>query len=123
MKNKIGMSLVTMVGFAVVLGCGKLTELANKTANTRTDDAPKEFTLAGKEWKSYNLEQTDIKVELPGAPSDKTPSESLMPAGYKQIFSSMRIWSYDEKGFQSSYTQLVPSGKKKWTIKELADTS
>ncbi|HKP69881.1 MAG TPA: hypothetical protein VJV05_11405 [Pyrinomonadaceae bacterium] len=86
-------------------------------------DASKSFTLSGKEWKSFDLDQMDIKVELPGQPSDKTPSTSQLPAGWDQVFSSMRIHSYDEADFASSYSQLVPTGKRSFTIKELADTS
>ena len=35
----------------------------------------------------------------------------------------MHIHSYDEADFASSYSQLVPTGKRSFQIKELADTS
>ncbi len=123
MKNKAGTLMVALVGLVVVLGCSKLTELANKAEKTKSGDDPKAFTLAGKEWTNVALEQTDIKVDLPGKPADKTPPSAMLPAGYKEVFSAMHIWSYDEKDFQSSFTELVPTGKRQWKIKDLADTS
>ena len=125
MKNKAGMFLVAAVGLVVVLGCGKLTELANKADDPgKTEgDTSKTFTLARKEWTSRELEQTDIKVDLPGAPVDKTPKESLLPPNFKEVFSAMHVWSYDNKDFDTSYSQLVPTGKRKFEIKFLADTS
>jgi hypothetical protein len=120
MKNKAGAVLVGVVGLVVVLACSKLTELSNKIANTKADDDPRRFSLAGKEWSTFDLEQTDISVELPGKPKDQS---SPMFSMYKDTFSAMHIYSYDEKDFFSGYTELVPAGKRQWKIKELADTS
>ena len=115
-----GAFLIAAVGLAMVLGCGKLAELGNKVANTRTEDESRVFTLAGKEWTSFDLAQTDIRAELPGRPKDETPPIS---PNIKQVFSAMHIWSYDDKDFGSSFSQLVPTAKRQFKIKELADTS
>lgn len=126
MIKKASLLPFAIVALVTVLGCGRLTKELSSDApksNTNNQDVSKSFTLAGKEWKSVELDQMDITVDLPGQPGDKTPSEAQMPAGTKQIFSSMRIHSYDENDFQSSYSQLVPTGKRAFTIKELADTS
>lgn len=103
----------------VVLGCSKLTELANKSANSNTTE-PKSTALSDREWKSYDIANTDITVELPGTPKDITPP---LPPPYKPFFSAMHISSLDAKDFQSSYSELIPTGKKKWGIKDLADTT
>jgi hypothetical protein len=124
MKNKTSLLPFIILGLVIVLGCSRLggkTDNGGLLSNSKTDS--NEFTLADREWKSYDLDPMDIRVELPGAPADKTPPESMMPAGTKDIFSSIRINSYDDKDFQSSFSQLVPTGKRPFTIKELADTS
>ena len=124
-RNKAVLPLL-IVGLLAVLGCSKLSQLANSESNSRTDeprptgDISRSFSLAGKEWSSNELKDTDIKVDLPGTPADKTPP---LPPSYKQVFSAMHIYSYDDKDFASSYTEMVPTGKRKFTIKELADTS
>lgn len=120
MKNKTALLPLLIIGFVAVLGCSKLTQLANNAANTAKTDDSRVFSLTGKEWSSYDLENTDIKVELPGKPKDESPP---LPAAYKPFFSAMHIFSYDEKGFASSYTELVPTGKKKVEIKFMADTA
>ena len=125
MTNKHSLLPFLILALVTVLGCGRLAkQIANDEPKTNSvESSSKSFALAGKEWKTFELDQMDITVDLPGQPSDKTPPESKMPAGTKEIFSSMRIHSYDEKDFASSYSQLVPTGKRSFTIKELADTS
>lgn len=124
-RNKAVLPLL-IVGLLAVLGCSKLSQLANSGSNSHTDDPrptgdiSRLFSLAGKEWSSNELKETDIKVDLPGAPVDKTPP---LPPSFKEVFSAMHIYSYDDKDFASSYTEMVPTGKKKFTIKELGDTS
>lgn len=122
MTAKTKLLPVIILIFAAVLGCKQISELANtnKAKPTPIDDPPRIFTLAGKEWKTYDLAGTDIKIDLPAEPKDQTPP---LPASYKSVFSAMHIHSYDEAGFNSSYSELVPTGKRKFTIKELADTS
>ena len=124
MTNKAALLSFTIL-VLVVLGCGRLSELpSNKIkTNDKTDSGSKRsgsFTLDGKEWNSYTLENMDVTIELPGKPSDKTP---IMPPHFRAVFSAMNIRAYDEKDFQSSVTELVPTGAKEFTIKELADTS
>ena len=112
-----------ILGLVIVLGCGRLTQQIANEAPAIGSDRSDTFTISGKEWKSYDLEKSDIKVELPGEPADKTPSSAQFPPGYKEIFSGMSVHAYDEKEFGSSYSQLEPTGKRSFTIKELADTS
>ncbi|HUR97942.1 MAG TPA: hypothetical protein VMZ26_07740 [Pyrinomonadaceae bacterium] len=114
-----------IIALVTVVGCGRFRQQAGNDSEPKpaSDQPSNAFTLAGKEWKTFVLDQTDISVDLPGQPSDKTPPDSRLPAGTKEVFSSMRIHSYDDKDFASSYTQLVPTGKRKFEIKELADTS
>ena len=113
-----------VLALVTVLGCGRLTDkLTNAEPKTSEPASSNTFTLAGKEWKTFELDQMDIKVDLPGQPSDKSPTEAQLPAGTKEIFTSMRIHAYDDKDFASSYSQLVPTGKRSFTIKEMADTS
>jgi len=125
MAKKTTLLPFLIVGLAVVLGCSKLAELRNGDSKANNDtkqtgDISKTFSLAGKEWNTNELKETDIKVELPGTPADKTPP---LPPSYKAVFSAMHIFSYDDKDLASSYTEMVPTGVRKWTIKELADTS
>ncbi len=122
MTTKAKLLPVIIITVAAVLGCKQISEMANKGKEKPPEisESPKTFTLAGKEWKSYDLKDTDIKVDLPAEPKDMTPP---LPASYKSVFSAMHIYSYDEMGFNSSYSELVPTGKRKFTIKELADTS
>jgi hypothetical protein len=124
MTKKASLLPFIVLGLVTVLGCGRLAQqLSNDTPAKASDEGSSSFSLSGKEWKSFDLDQMDIKVDLPGQPSDKTPLPSQFPAGTKEIFSSMRIHSYDEKDFASSYSQLIPTGKRKFEIKDLADTS
>ena len=118
----------SLIPFAIllvtILGCGRITERVSNAVEPKTrDEASNTFTLAGKEWKTVELDQMDIKVDLPGQPADKSPELSQLPSSYTEVFRSMRVHSYDDKDFQSSYTQLVPTGKRKFEIKMLADTS
>jgi hypothetical protein len=124
MTNKASIIPFLILGFVTIVGCGRFTErVTNDAPRVAHDRSSKEFTLAGKEWASVELDQMDIKVDLPGEPSDKSPQLSKLPRSYTEIFSSIRVHSYDEKDFGSSYTQLVPTGKRKFEIKELAETS
>ncbi|MBV9214792.1 MAG: hypothetical protein JO053_01340 [Acidobacteria bacterium] len=100
--------------FFAVIGCSKLTELANKASNSNTQPQ------AGKTWVSYDLASTDMHAELPGPPKDESPA---LPEAYKAFYTAMHIYAYDAKDFQSSFTELVSTGKKKFEIKTLADTS
>jgi hypothetical protein len=123
MKNKASVISLIVIGLFVVLGCGRLTQQITNEAPAIGSDRSDPFTLSGKEWKTHELPRSDIKVELPGEPSDKTPPSSQFPPGYKEVFSGMSVHAYDEKEFGSSYSQLEPTGKRSFTIKELADTS
>jgi hypothetical protein len=123
MKNKASVVSLIAVGLAVVLGCGRLTQQITNEAPTIGSDRSDTFSLKGKEWRPYELPRSDIKVELPGEPSDKSPSPAKLPPGYKEVFSGMSVHAYDGKEFGSSYSQLEPTGKRSFTIKELADTS
>lgn len=125
MKNKAALLFTAVIVLIAVLGCSRLSELANKTANS--GDTPNignldssSFTLAGKEWSNHSFENMDVTIDLPGEPSDKSPP---LPPSYREVFSSINIHSYDEKDFQSSVSQLSPTGARKFTIKELAETS
>ena len=124
MKNKVAMLSSTVLLLVAVLGCARLSELSKKKKNDNlTNPGSKRsssFTLDGKQWNTYTLENMDATIELPGKPTDKSP---VMPAEYRAVFSAMHINAYDEKDFQSSVTELVPTGAKKFTIKQLADTS
>lgn len=125
MKNKTAVLALIILMMVSVLGCNRLSEFVNNriqtddTTNTGKSDSGT-FTLNAKEWSSYSLENMDVTIELPGKPSDKTPP---LPPSYRAIFSAMNIQAFDEKDFQSSVTQLVPTGARKFKIKELADTN
>lgn len=123
MKNKASLIPFVILGLVTILGCGRLTQQIGNDTKTARDNDSTTFTLAGKEWKSFDLDQMDISVDLPGEPKNKTPLPSQLPPGFKEVFNSMRVNAYDEKDFGSSYTQLAPTGKRKFQIKELADTS
>jgi hypothetical protein len=124
MKNKASLIPFVILGVVTILGCGRFSgRVSNDAPKTRDEVSSTAFSLDGKEWKTHELDDMDIAVDLPGEPSDKTPPQSRFPAGSQQIFSSIRIHAFDEKDFGSSYTQLVLTGKRKFTIKELADTS
>ncbi len=131
MTNKLNLFLVVFLCLASALACSKFTELAKNAANSvekETKDSPKlpsggPFTLEGKDWKFYDISGTDIKIELPGEPKDKSPKPEQLPPGYKEIFSAMHISALDDGGFSVAASQLDPTGKRKFTIKELADTS
>lgn len=125
MTNKAALISSLTILVLVVLGCGQLSDLAgNKTktdgeTNTRKLESGS-FTLAGKEWSSYTIKNSDVTIELPGKPTDKSPP---LPPHYRTTFSAMNIHAYDEKDYQSSVTELAPTGARKFTIKELAETS
>ena len=114
-KNKTSLFLAVVVGLVAILGCRQLTQSSGNESN-----GSKTYTAAGKEWKSYDLDQTDLKLDLPASPEDKTPQ---LPASSKDIFSAMRIYALHDKDFEVSATELVPTGKRKWQIKDLADTN
>ena len=76
MTNKAALLSSLTILVLVVLGCGRLSELSNDKIKT-DDKGSGSFALAGKEWKSYDLENTDIKVELPGAPSDNPTASTV----------------------------------------------
>ncbi len=112
-----------VLGFVAILGCGQLTKQVKENLPKASEESSPNFSLAGKEWKTFELDSMDISVELPGQPNDKTPTAAQLPPGTKEVFNAMKIHAYDEKDFGSSYTQLEPTGKRKFQIKELADTS
>jgi hypothetical protein len=122
MKNKAALLSSVVLLLLAVLGCSRLSELSKKKKSDTNSGSKRSnsFTLDGKQWNSYTLENMDVTIELPGKPSDKTP---VMPPEYRAVFSAMHISAYDEKDFQSSVTELVPTGARKFTIKQLADTS
>ena len=128
MKNKASLIPFAIIALVTILGCGRFTEQVNQSISNDKPPSlgqkpPGTFSLDGKEWKTFELNETDIKVDLPGEPSDKSPAPSQFPPGTKEIFSSMHIHAYDDVDFGSSYSQLAPTGKRSFTIKELADTS
>lgn len=120
MANKTVIYVVVILALIPTLTCKRWKEVSKNDTPIIREEESRTFQLAGKDWNSYDLDQTDIKVELPGSPKDQSPQ---MPESYKAVFSAMHIHSYDEKDFASSFTELVPSGKRSFTIKELADTS
>lgn len=119
MANKAALFPFIILGLVAILGCGKLTQLGNGEPKVDDSDS-KSFKAAGKEWASFDLAETDVRVDLPGRPSDKTPP---LPPNAKAVFSAMRIHAYDDRDFSAAITELVPTGKKNWLIKDLADTS
>ena len=126
MKNKISVLIAVVVGVAAILGCKQLSQIGkNATSNTQGESTPsivpsKAYTAEGKEWKSYDLAQTDIKIDLPASPSDKSPE---MSPTLKEAFSAMRIYALDDKEFSASGTELIPTGKRKFQIKELSESN
>ena len=120
MKNKVGILVVAGIGLVVVLGCGKLTEFVKEASNSGNSNQAKFSDKAAREWNTFELPNTDMKIEAPGKPGDRS---SPMFAMYREVFSAMHVYSYDEKDFTVGMTELVPTGKRKFTIKELADTS
>ncbi|HMT08684.1 MAG TPA: hypothetical protein PKA82_11825 [Pyrinomonadaceae bacterium] len=129
MTNKLNLFLVVFLCLASALACSKFTELAKNAANSvekETKDSPKlpsggPFTLEGKDWKFYDISGTDIKIELPGEPKDKSPKPEQLPPGYKEIFSAMHISALDDGGFSVAASQLDPTGKR--NLKNTLDTS
>ena len=120
----IGSFLAIMTVLIAVLGCSKLgkfgaTNVSNDPGSLRSDEK-RTYTESGKEWASFDLDQTDMKVDLPAMAADKTPP---MPPSYKEVFSAMHIYAFDDRDFTASFSELAPTGKRKWKIKELADTS
>ncbi len=99
-----------MLGFVAVLGCGqirdRLADIGSAADNSpkAADKGSRDFSLEGKEWKTFELDAMDIKVDLPGGPVDKTPSAAQMPRGINQVFSAMKIKAYDQK--VSNLTEL-----------------
>lgn len=125
MKNRITSLFAISILLFALLGCSRLSDLTNKATNT--GDVPSidnlsspSFSLGGKEWSNHSFENMDVTIDLPGKPSDKSPP---LPPSYRVIFSAINIHAYDDKDFQSSVSQLSPTGARKFTIKELADTS
>jgi len=130
MKNRINIVLIVSVCLASSLACNKFTELvknasnSSETKNTEKTRLPSaEFSLEGKEWKFSDIKGTDISIEMPGEPIDRSPKPEQLPPSYKAIFSGMHISALDERGLSIAASQLDPTGKRKFTIKELADTS
>lgn len=117
-RNKTGLFLAVFLVAAVVLGCKQLG-----TKSGANDEPPKQPVTLVNDWKSYDLEGTDISMEFPGVPVDHSPADTQIPAGVKNAFSSMKIYSYDSSIFSTSATELAPVGKRSFDIKFLADTS
>lgn len=126
-KNKTGFFLAVLFGLIAILACRPGAKVENSGESSSANDAKgprgdvsKTYTDAGKTWITYDLEKSDIKIELPGKPADKTPP---LPPGYTEVFSAMNIQAYDDNDLSIGATELSPAGKRKWNIKELADTS
>ncbi len=119
MKRKASLIPFIILGLVATLTCKQWIKGDNTETKPPAGES-KSFTLEGKEWSSYDLDGTDIKIEMPNKPKDLTPP---LPPSYKAVFSAWHIYSCDEKGFQSSATELIPAGKQKFKIKDLADTS
>ena len=119
-----------ILGLVTVLGCGRFFQgannnITNSSVETKPTTEPTSgpFTLAGKEWRSFDLDETDITVELPGEAKDISPKPHQLPPNFSDVFTAMRLYSYDSGDFQSSYTQFAPTGKRQFQIKELGDTN
>lgn len=123
MKNKAALIPFIIVGLTVTLTCKRWTQVGTDAANDQPktlDPRAASFTLTGKEWSRFDLDGSDIDVELPGAPSDNSPE---MPESYKSVFSAISIHAYDSEDFASSFSEPAPTGKRKFEIKDLADKS
>lgn len=130
MVNRINLILVVGLCLASALACNKFTELVKNASNsTETKNTEKtklpstEFSLEGREWKFYDIKGTDISIEMPGEPIDRSPKPEQIPPSYKEVFNAMHISALDDRGLSIAASQLDPTGKRKFTIKELADTS
>ncbi len=130
MTNKVNLFLVLFLCLASALACNKFTELvknasnSSETKNTEKTKLPAtEFSLEGKEWKFYDIKGTDISIEMPGEPIDRSPKPEQLPPSYKADFSGIHVSALDDRGLSIAASQLDPTGKRKFTIKELADTS
>ncbi|MFZ1700329.1 MAG: hypothetical protein WBO10_08280 [Pyrinomonadaceae bacterium] len=121
-KNKVNLLLIILILLIPVLACQQIANVGKEVSNAGSDE-PTTNSDKPKEWKIYGLDGTDISLELPGEPSDKSPQPEQLPASYKAIFSSMRIYALDKPTFSVSATELAPTDKRKWQIKDLADTS
>lgn len=115
MKNKGALVIVIAIGLIAALSCRQWLQ------NSNNSNAPGTANVITKQWDSYDLPGTDVKVDLPAQPKDHSPT--LPPPGIKEVFSNIHIYAYDEKEFSAGITELVPAVKRKWTIKDLADTS
>jgi hypothetical protein len=69
MKNKASIIPFAIMGLVVVLGCGRFAQQLNKTTETKPASDSNEFTLAGKEWKTFELEQMEMVVDRQPSPS------------------------------------------------------
>ena len=107
--NRPNATLTVIVCIISALACSKFTEMAKNTANTASPELPttasNDFSVEGKEWKFHDIAGTDIKLELPGEPKDKSPSPAEIPPSYRSIFSSMQISALDDHGFSVAASQ------------------
>ena len=125
MKNRSGSLLAVLFGMIAILACRPGAKVNNTAEPPDSPESPRgdvsrSYTAEGKTWTAYDLDNSDIKIELPGKPTDKTPP---LPPGFSQVFSAMNIQAYDDNDLGLGATELTPAGKRKWKIKELADTS
>jgi hypothetical protein len=120
MSNKSGAVLVILIGLFVTLTCKRFATTGNENSSNARVNTSRAFTAEGKDWRSFDLKDTDMKVDFPGTPADKSPQ---LPAAYKTVFSAARLYAYDDEDFQSSATELVPNSTRNFSIKILADTS
>ncbi len=130
MANRINLILLVVLCFVFALACNKFTELVKNASNsTETKNTEKtklpatEFSLEGREWKFYDIKGTDISIEMPGEPIDRSPRPDQIPPSYKEVFSGLHVSALDDRGLSIAAMQLDPTGKRKFKIKELADKS
>lgn len=127
-KNNLGLILAISIVVGFGLACSRFSQMVNNAAsnsgNSNTQ-SPKigTFSLADKAWNTYDLENTDIKIDLPAKPSDKSPTDAQLPPSYKEFFSGIHVHALDYVDFSVGSSELVPTKKRKFTLKELADTA
>ena len=112
MSKDLGLYAAIILMLISTITCKQWSRVSNTETSTPKTDT--------KEWSSYDLENTDVRVDLPGKPRDQSP---ILPPAFRGVFSGMHIHSLDEKDFSTAVAELIPTGKKTWKIKDLADTS
>jgi len=115
MQNKTISFLVIIFGLLAISACRQQPQPANNAPSPRDETSYKE---TGKEWRSFALEETDIKVDLPGAPADRS---AQVPIDYRNAFNTWHLYAYDDKDLSVAVLELVPNGKRIWQMKDLPE--